>query len=308
MMANMAQRIKWIAVDWGTTHLRVWVFGNNDRILHHTTSEKGMGTLTSNEFEPALLELIQTWLSPNQATPIIACGMVGSRQGWQEAPYQTIPCTPLSSKKMVKINTQDDRLSVWIVPGIKQSKPADVMRGEETQAQGYLTSHPDFEGVLCLPGTHTKWVKIKAGQIIHFQTFMTGEIFNLLSKYSILRHSIGCAEWNESAFSAAVTESIACPEEISAKLFSLRAEGLINGLGADSTRARLSGLLIGVELAATRQLWCNQDTAIIGASKLAQIYANALSLMDKTVKLGNADEMVISGLSAAHKQLPELML
>jgi 2-dehydro-3-deoxygalactonokinase len=308
MMANMDQHIKWIAVDWGTTHLRAWALGNDNKILHHSTSEKGMGSLASNEFEPALLELIQTWLSPNQATPIIACGMVGSRQGWQEAPYQTTPCTPLSSKKLVKINSQDDRLSVWIVPGIKQNKPADVMRGEETQTQGYLTRHPGFEGVMCLPGTHTKWVNISAGEIIHFQTFMTGEIFNLLSKYSILRHSIGCAEWDESAFSEAVIETIACPQEISAKLFSLRAEGLINGLGADSARARLSGLLIGVELAATRELWCNQDTAIIGASKLAQIYANALSLMDKTVTLSNADEMVLSGLSAAHNLLPEAML
>lgn len=304
-MSHSNKNVQWIAVDWGTTNLRAWAMGEENKILHHATSEKGMSALGKDEFEPALIEMTQAWLSSDQTMPVIACGMVGSRQGWVEAPYQTIPCPPLLADRLVNANALDERLSVWVVPGIKQYQPADVMRGEETQIKGYLAGNPKFEGILCLPGTHTKWVRISAGEIVYFQTFMTGEIFNLLSNQSVLRHTISDDGWDEGAFEQAVADAISIPGEIAAKLFSLRAEALIHGLGADSALAKLSGLLIGVELAVTRKLWADQNVGIIGASKLAQIYSTALSLQGTKAKLSDAGQMVLSGLSAAHLQISE---
>ena len=90
---------------------------------------------------------------------------------------------------------------------MSQSKPADVMRGEETQISGYLAQNPNFNGSICLPGTHTKWVQISAGEIVSFRTFMTGELFNIISKHSILRHSVD-EGWDEKAFLESVSEGM----------------------------------------------------------------------------------------------------
>ncbi len=104
------------------------------------TSDAGMGTLTRDGFEPALLDLIAPWLGPGN-TPVIACGMVGSRQGWAEAPYRAVPC-PAQSESLTRVAAEDRRLDVHIVPGVKQVSPADVMRGEETQIAGFLSQNP----------------------------------------------------------------------------------------------------------------------------------------------------------------------
>ena len=113
-------------------------------------------------FEPALLELVGDWLPRDRQTPVIACGMVGARQGWVEVPYRQAPCKPVFFDTFGRPETSDPRLTVMILAGIKQIEPApDVMRGEETQIAGFLLDDPRFEGVLCLPGTHTKWVRIR---------------------------------------------------------------------------------------------------------------------------------------------------
>ena len=156
----MLNEIKWIAADWGTTNLRVWAIGGYGRILAEASSGKGMAKLDRDGFEPALIELIGSWLPETGAMPVIACGMVGARQGWIEAPYRQAPCRPFSYEQIGIPDVGDSRLKVRVLPGIKQIAPADVMRGEETQIAGVLSEHPHFEGVLCLPGTHTKWVRI----------------------------------------------------------------------------------------------------------------------------------------------------
>ena len=137
--------------------------------------------------------------------PVIACGMVGARQGWIEAPYSQVPCAPVGLS-MIKPVVEDTRLDVSILPGLSQTDPADVMRGEETQIAGYLAENPGFDGVLCLPGTHTKWAHISAGEVVSFRTFMTGELFALVSSQSVLRHSVG-AGWDGPAYRSAVSDA-----------------------------------------------------------------------------------------------------
>ena len=163
----------WIAVDWGTSTLRAWAMSHDGQDVATASSAEGMGQLTSAEFEPALLRLVETWLEPAKPTPVIACGMVGAKQGWTEATYSDTPCQPQS--RFTAAPTRDPRLNMHIISGVSQSDPADVMRGEETQIAGFQRLNPKWDGVICLPGTHTKWVQMSAGEIVSFQTFMTGE-------------------------------------------------------------------------------------------------------------------------------------
>ncbi len=291
----------WVAVDWGTSNLRAWAMGP-DGPLAQVTSDDGMSRLTPDAFEPALMRLIAPWLG-NETMPVIACGMVGSRQGWHEAPYMTGPCPPLDVAQVVRVPTSDPRLAVFVAPGIKQLSPADVMRGEETQIAGALALRPGFDGVLCLPGTHTKWAHVSAGEVVSFQTFMTGEMFALLSQQSVLRHGMAGDGWDDAAFDQGVADGLARPERIAARLFSLRAEGLISGLGADAARARLSGLLIGTELAAARPYWLGQPVALVGSPRLSAAYARALAAQGLDADLLPADDCTLAGLATLARQI-----
>jgi 2-dehydro-3-deoxygalactonokinase len=264
-----------------------------------------MGGLSRDQFEPALLRLIGPWLGAGQ-TPVMACGMVGSRQGWFEAPYRSVPCAPVDREALVRVPLQDPRLAVFIAPGLKQTQPADVMRGEETQIAGALALFPGFDGVLCLPGTHSKWVHVSAGEVVSFQTFMTGEMFALLSGQSVLRHGMAGTGWDDAAFDAALSDALSRPERIGAKLFALRAEGLIAALSADAARARLSGLLIGIELAAAKPYWLGQPVALIGAKSLSQHYARALKSQGVEARVLPGPECTLAGLGTLALQLENI--
>lgn len=290
----------WIAVDWGTSNLRAFAMEAGGRVLAEATSDEGMGKLTREGFEPALLRLIGPWLAGRP--PVIACGMVGSRQGWCEAPYRTVPCSPVDRAALVSAPTTDPRLKVAIAPGLKQTSPADVMRGEETQIAGALQLMPGYDGVFCLPGTHSKWVHVSAGEVVSFQTFMTGEMFALMSEASVLRHGMQGEGWDDAAFDAAVTDSLSRPEMLGARLFSLRAEGLIAGLTPQAARARLSGLLIGTELAAAKPYWLGQRVTLIGAEKLSAAYARALVLQGIEAKRLSATDCTLAGLASLSPQ------
>ncbi|MDP3960372.1 MAG: 2-dehydro-3-deoxygalactonokinase [Pseudorhodobacter sp.] len=292
----------WIAVDWGTTHLRAYAMGS-DGVLAEVASDDGMSHLARDGYEPALRRLVAPWLTAGETTEIIACGMVGSRQGWVEAPYRDTPCTPLDPASLVTVPVADSRLRVRLVPGLRQIRPADVMRGEETQIAGALAAMPGFDGVLCLPGTHSKWVRISAGEVVSFQTCMTGELFALLSTQSVLRHGMGSGEWDEHSFINALCDAISQPEKFSARLFALRAEALIANLPAAAARARLSGLLIGIELAATRPYWLGQQVVIVGATKLAATYAAALAAQGVVARTLPAAACTIAGLAFARSSI-----
>jgi 2-dehydro-3-deoxygalactonokinase len=294
-------RPTWIAVDWGTSNLRAWAMGPDGAVLAEATSDEGMAKLARKEFEPALLRLIAPWLGTGQ-TQVTACGMVGSRQGWCEAPYRTVPCTPLDPAAQVTAPATDPRILVHIAPGLKQTSPADVMRGEETQIAGALRLMPGYDGVLCLPGTHSKWAQISAGEVVSFQTFMTGELFAFLSEASVLRHGMQGNGWDEPAFDTAVSDAISHPERIAARLFSLRAEGLIAGLTPAAARSRLSGLLIGIELAGSKPYWLGQPVALIGAEKLSASYARALKAQGADPRLLSATDCTLAGLATLARQ------
>ena len=289
----------WIAADWGTTHLRVWTMDGQGRVLDRIRSDSGMGQIVPDDYESTLLGLIGSSLPAASRVPVICCGMAGARQGWVEAPYRAVPCPPGTIADAARPSPGDPRLRVFILPGLSQAGPADVMRGEETQIAGYLAAHPGFDGVLCLPGTHSKWVHVSAGEVVSFRSFMTGEIFALLSRHSVLRHSVGSAGHDSGAFADAVAHAMSRPAAIASDLFSLRAQSLLTGLAPVVARSRLSGLLIGIELAAARPYWLGQDVAIIASDSPGDAYAEALLAQGAAPHRADAEEMTLNGLRAA---------
>ena len=298
----------WIAVDWGTSNLRAWVMDAQSAPIACLKSDQGMGKLAPHEFEPALLNLITDHLPEARQTPVICCGMVGAAQGWSEAPYAAAPCSAPDAGQAQQVNADDPRLKVYILPGVKQMQPADVMRGEETQIAGFIAQNPNFDGVLCLPGTHTKWVHISAQEIVSFRTFMTGEIFALLAGQSVIRHSVDTQGWDESSFMGAIDDVISRPQSLASELFSLRAAMLLHGSSAASSRARLSGLLLGLELAGARPYWLGQKVVLIGSDTMARHYHTALTNQGTDATIANGSALTLAGLTAAYRSLKETHL
>lgn len=292
------QKPDWIAVDWGTSNMRAWAMTSSGTVLADVRSDQGMGGLAPDAFAPALRQAIAGW--DHAEVPIIACGMVGARQGWIEAPYAATPCTA-TPDGFTKPDAGD--LDVHIIAGVMQANPADVMRGEETQIAGFLARNKNWDGVICLPGTHTKWVHISADEIVSFQTYMTGDLFAAIAGHTVLRHSVTADGWDDSAFDAGVADAMDRPERLAARLFSLRAEGLLNAMPNATARARLSGLLIGAELAGAKPYWIGQQIAVIGAGGLSALYVRALAAQSAPATQVKGDAITLAGLTAAYRRL-----
>lgn len=288
----------WIAVDWGTTRLRAWAMGPTGPLAEETSGD-GMGALARGAFESALLRVVGGWLPRQGRLTVVACGMVGSRQGWHEAPYRPVPCTPLDPAALVAAPATDPRLSVALVPGLRQDRPAEVMRGEETQIAGALALNPRFDGVMCLPGTHCKWAQVSAGEVVGFRTAMTGELFALMADRSVLRHSMPGEGWDDAAFDAALADALASPAQFAVRMFGIRADALLTGLAPGAARARLSGLLIGLELAAMRGWWLGQPVAVLGTPRLARLYARGLAAQGVAPLRIEATAATLAGLALA---------
>lgn len=294
--AAAGEAAEWVAADWGTSRLRVWGM-RGDEPLWREESDRGMGTLAPDEFEGALRDLLR-----GREAPVVACGMVGARQGWVEAPYAAVPCAPLGAPIQAPIR-EPGALDVRILPGLSQAAPPDVMRGEETQIAGLLAEEPGFDGVAVLPGTHTKWARLSAGEVVGFRTAMTGELFALLAERSVLRHSVAADGHDPEAFAEGLSDALARPESLAVALFGLRAASLLQGTPPAASRARLSGLLVGAELAALKPYWLGQSVAVIADGVLSRAYGEALAAQGLLVRHWGAEALTLAGLAAAHRRL-----
>lgn len=296
---TILKELYWIAIDWGSSNLRVWALNNNNAILDSISSNDGMLGLASSEFEPLLSEKISKWGVGDANIPILCCGMVGAKQGWVEAPYASIPYNLMQKADNVKVRCSDHRLNVRILGGLRQDNPADVMRGEETQIRGFLSIFSNFDGIICLPGTHTKWVHVSAGEVISFRTFMSGELFDLLSKYSVLKYSVKSDGWDDKEFKSAVSESISNPQKIFSDFFKLRADHLLKQVEQSELRSKLSGYIIGAELAGAKPYWLGHNVVILGNNNLSKIYKTALAGQGIFAQQIDATECTLNGLAQA---------
>lgn len=291
----------WIAADWGNTNLRLWALDRANTVLAERSAGRGFSDLAPEEWEPLLLETCGDLLAQDRQSPVLICGAAGSRGGWAEAPYRQVPCTPNGGAEAMPAPVRDPRLSVRILPGLCQADPPAILRSEETQIAGFLASEPEFDGVVCLPGTHTKWVHISAGEVVSFMSVMTGELFSLLAERSILRRTIARDGHDEAAFLDAVEQALRYPERLTNTLLSLRARAILAGLDPVVGLSRLSGLLVGADLAAARYYWLGREVMVIGAESISAKFAIALHTQGVPVRVQDGKATALAGLIAAHE-------
>ena len=298
--------LAWIAVDWGSSFVRLWAMSANQQVLANKQNDQGAAKLTADQFEAVLLSLIADWLPSNVSTaiPVLICGMAGSRQGWQEAPYLSVPITLHADLQFTRPVVHDPRIQVFILPGLKQAAPPDVLRGEETQLLGFLKSNPEFNGVVSLPGTHNKWVRLEQQRVLQFSTCMTGELYQLLSEQSLLRHSLQGEGWSNEAFDQAVLNAYQQPQAFAQRLFSIRASQLVQGTTSAELKARLSGELLGLEISAMQSAGFIHDLPIvlIGKRSLSELYARALKLLGYQAEITDGESLTLQGLISAFEE------
>lgn len=293
------------AVDWGTSSFRLWLIAHDGSVLAERRSNEGMTTAAKASFSGVLSSHLLAIGAPD-ALPVIICGMAGARQGWVEAGYLDVPAS-LSAILTGAVKVPEERRDVRILPGLAQrdaTRP-DVIRGEETQLLGALGEDSKGERIVCMPGTHSKWVHVSNGTLAGFSTFMTGELFDAISKHTILNYAIDGSDEqspDHASFDTAVAAAFKLPARASNLLFGVRGGQLLHGLSASAARAKLSGTLIGLEIAGAVQGEIGiTEVTLIASGRLRDLYErsfNALSLSYTTIE---ADAAVRGGLSAAAK-------
>ena len=270
-----------IGIDWGTTSFRAFRMARDGTIRDRRTSQRGIMNVPDARFGDTLREEIGPWLAAGEAHVLLS-GMIGSRQGWVEAPY--LPCPAgLPDLAAALIDIPFDWARVKLVPGLSGTDPSGVpelMRGEEAQVLG-VPSLIRSGGLACLPGTHSKWVTVEGGRITGFTTHMTGEVFAALRGHTILgrmmRDGPPGTPVGGAPFEAGLRRS-ANPGGLLHHLFGVRSRALSGELIDTDAPAYLSGLLIGHEIrAALARTGGNVAVQVIGEPGLTELYATAIA-------------------------------
>ncbi|PWC13018.1 2-dehydro-3-deoxygalactonokinase [Brenneria corticis] len=292
-----------IALDWGTSMLRASRLGKNGETVEKRTLPYGIMKLPDpaqnreRAFHQAFLQACGDWLDDAPASPVIACGMIGSAQGWREAPYIEAPCDIQQlARQLIRIDVAPGR-HFFVVPGVwKNGALPEVMRGEETQIAGALQydeplrSAVERQGkaLIALPGTHAKWVEVTQDRIMNIQTFMTGDLYDALAHHTILSTTMQPPEqpdWDAFAQGVATARRYAATAGLLGTLFSVRSRLLCKHITAQQQPDYLSGLLLGSELLAvlSRQSSAAGQSiplTFIGSDALCQRYIRALTCLE----------------------------
>jgi 2-dehydro-3-deoxygalactonokinase len=305
----VAVEAEWVAVDWGTTNLRAWGIGPGGEVAFARASDQGMSRLTPDAYASVLSALLaDQFASAGSRIDTLICGMAGARQGWLEAPYLDAPANlEALCAGAVTPAMPGARWSARILPGIcqRQAGAEDVMRGEETQLLGLGTLLPGFDGVVCMPGTHSKWVQLARRRVERFATAMTGELFEVLRTHSVLRHSLAGpldGPQRDVGFEAGLDAGVASPQALSATLFKVRAASLLSARSPDWCAGFLSGILIGSEIGAQRDWIGAGEVAIVGDAGLAALYLKGVSAIGGRSRIVDGTEATLAGLKTARQQ------
>jgi 2-dehydro-3-deoxygalactonokinase len=288
-----------LALDWGTSSLRAFLMQNGKLVCtrHSGHGIQHLPAPGTAGFEQAFAQIAGDWMQQWPQLPIVASGMVGSAQGWREAPYVRCPASvrTLAAQNVSVPNGLGG--NILIAPGVLFDEPdrlPDVMRGEEIQIAGALLQNPQWAARSCmvLPGTHSKWVQIENGRIARYTTYLTGELFSVLSKHSILGRLMpdsaeGKAEPDATAFELGLaTARNGKPGDFPHQIFATRTLGLTGRLPTASLSDYLSGLLIGNELVsglAASGVSAQIPLVMIGDPELCRRYTRALGYFGKTI-------------------------
>lgn len=272
-----------VAVDWGTSSLRAARLDADGRVLDERALPRGILTVPPGGFPEVFEQACGDWMKSPGALALI-CGMAGSRQGWVEAPY--CPC-PAGFAEVAARLAWIEPGRIAIVPGLscEDRGVPDVLRGEETQVFGALDLLGIRDGLLVLPGTHSKWVRVAAGRIESFSTFMTGEIYALLRRHSILARTMPevDGELEPRAFRRGVEHALQSTTLLHAA-FSARTLSLFDRLPAAALPSYLSGLVIGEELRSQDLVALSGPLVVVGSEALTERYELALGTMGIAVR------------------------
>lgn len=273
-----------IAVDWGTTHRRILLIEDGGAVRFERDN-RGASSLRPDDYpdEVAGIRALMGHL------PVLLTGMAGSTLGWCSVPYVDAPAE-LADVARGTVAVADN---VWITPGVavRASRP-DVMRGEEIQFLGAAAAGlVPPSGLLCQPGTHCKWANLHDKAIVDFTTAMTGEVFALLSRYSILAPQISEMTVPDEAFMTGVRDG--ARGDLLADLFSARARAVLQVEG--ETSSYVSGLLIGAD--AARRITGIDVVYVLADGVLASLYACALETLGCGVVLIDSQTAFIAGVN-----------
>lgn len=267
---------RFIGIDWGSTNARAYLFDTAGTIIDRRSSARGIKHVEPGTHRAVFAEMVAPWHTQFGELPAFLSGMIGSRHGWHEVPY--LPC-PASLRDLAgALFPVPESPQVRIVPGLRTSgERPDVMRGEELQVLGLGSAAAGCD-LVCIPGTHAKWIETDGRVVRDFRTAMTGELFAAVTEYTLFASLIhpGNASFDESAFCSGL-DSSAPPHGLLHTLFELRAGTLLGQVRATALPDLLSGLLIGTEI--RHQLPHTQPgarIALLGAHALADRYAAAL--------------------------------
>lgn len=294
-----------IAGDWGTSNLRLYLCDAAGQVLARGEGEGAAVPDCAGRFAQA----VSDWDRSQGLLPVILCGMVGSTIGWKEVPYLKCPADP-SAIAAAALRFEADGRAIAILPGLSctgKTGAVDVMRGEETQILGALRLHPELRQgrhVLCMPGTHVKWVELKDGAVVRFQTALSGELFELLRRHSVLARDGGEVADND-AFLRGVAFARANPEaDLLYLVFSTRSRVVTGEMPKADAASYLSGLIVGKDVGTAARLFDLQDTVrLICSPGLGALYARALAAYDIPSALIDGNSASLSGLILAHAEI-----
>lgn len=282
---------RYIAIDWGSTNLRAWLYQDGMCIDSRQTTA-GVTRLNGKTPKAVFDEVTQNWRETN--TPVLMAGMVGSNAGWKIAPY--LPCPARFSDLSQQLTPVLD--NVWIIPGlsVQRDDNCNVMRGEETQLLGAKNLGP--ASLYIMPGTHCKWVHADKDTVQDFRTVMTGELHYLLLNHSLIGTGLPEQQTSHEAFMTGLHRGIS-DSDLLPRLFEIRAAHVLGELPRSEVSEFLSGLLIGNEVAAMTRHYApdaQQSITIVANPALNQRYANALELLGYQAKALDGDNAFQAGI------------
>lgn len=275
-----------IGIDWGTSSLRAFRLAADGTVLDRREASRGITQVHDGRFVDTLRDIAGDWLTKGEQRVLLA-GMIGSRQGWVEAPYLPCPAGP-DELAAALVRVPSDDATILLVPGLADTDEAgtpEVMRGEETQLAGL----PDLlkaDGLACLPGSHSKWARIAGGRIAGFRTYLSGEAFAALRGGTILGRMMTDGPTDETAFDRGVARA-ADPGHLLHHLFGVRTLGLAGRLAEAESASYLSGLLIGHEVRAAMP--SGASVHLVGAPALCALYARAVAICGGRAVIEDSD-------------------
>lgn len=285
--------VDWLVIDWGTSNFRAFAMQEDGTLVGKTERNLGLLQVEGGEFASVLESILQDWLGEYQHLPIYMAGMVGSAQGWIDVPYVEAPVSlPMLAHGAYQFTLPWGAPAV-IIPGVcYQVQPGryDVMRGEEVQLFGLQTQIKQADFSAALPGTHSKHAVMSDGMLKSFQTFMTGELFSVISTHTILGRALPEQTESLEAYQKGINESGG--SDLTSALFAARTHRLFGHLAPEHIHDYLSGLLIGQELKHVT----HPHLYLVGGTGLCQRYQQACESLSLTSEQVNGDEVFLIGM------------